>query len=189
MSDDMDPTLRESPGIGRDREGDLGSEELVPASPEPTLVVVGEILLPTISRCPYCDVVAPSPPDQRDVRIVKISQKKDGWRAEGQFFSCRCPTCAAVFRGIVESVPVECAEYPCPRCGPGSILRTDVLALTDRAGYYDFEATLRCPKCEGRRRFRSKLSAPFRALKRLKLGPGGVEIETHEPRSSDSADP
>jgi hypothetical protein len=158
----------------------------VPAFPEAGFVAVGEIQFPdAIPRCPHCDVA--THPDQRAIQIVNINQEKDGWRAHGRLFTCRCPSCGTMLSAIMASVPVECAEYQCPRCGPESILRTDVLSLTSQGGYYDFEAMLRCPKCRGRRRFRQRLSAPFRSLRRLKLGPTGVEIEMHEPRPSDDS--
>lgn len=140
---------------------------------------VGAIESAEVGSCRSCagNIVALDWPADDRVRIMNISQVGDGWLANGRRVSAQCEICGMVYEAISRSIPIECGSYECPRCGPGSVLKVEVLRLDYHDPYYDFTAALTCKKCSRRRRFRKALSAPWRRLKRVKLGPTGVELE------------
>ena len=76
--------------------------------------------------CRMCGFRRPAP----KVRVVDISQVKAGWIAHGDIRRMRC-RCARVYNQLVQYVPIECASFPCPSCGPGSKLTTEILSITE----------------------------------------------------------
>jgi hypothetical protein len=130
----------------------------------------------SLSACPGCGSVNFAGPGSR-VRVVDISQVEAGWIAHGVIYlSYQCMVCGAVYTQIVQSIPIECASFPCPRCGPGSKLTPEVMAISEAEGGYSFIALLKCDSCSRQSRL-SKLLAGLSKITRVKVGPTGIEVE------------
>ena len=97
---------------------------------------------------------------RRGIRVVDIAQTKVGWLAWGRVHRASCPTCGQAFAYMIRYIPVECADFTCPRCGPGSALTPDILEITEDETGYNFVALLKCNKCSNRQRL-SKLLRPL----------------------------
>ena len=126
--------------------------------------------------CPWCGSSSCQVPSSR-VRVVDISRVEAGWIAHGEIqVSCACLGCGKVYIQIVQSIPIECASFPCPRCGPGSKLTPEILNMTEAESGYSFLAQLKCDACSRRSRF-SKLLGGLSKITKVKIGPTGVEVE------------
>jgi hypothetical protein len=110
------------------------------------------------------------------VRVVDIAQVKTGWLLNGMVHQSYCPACGQAYTYLIRYIPIECEEFACSRCGPGSKLATDILSISESETDYSFVALLKCNKCSTRQRF-AKLLQPFSKITRLKIGPTGVEVE------------
>ena len=90
------------------------------------------------------------------VQVVDIAQVKVGWIAQGIIRrQIACERCGAVYTQVVQYVPIECATFPCPSCGHGSKLITEVLSLT---AIEDETSSLRCSSV-----MRAQDSTPYQA--------------------------
>lgn len=139
--------------------------------------VTAAIALPAeLGRCrcifSLLDSTEPSP----GVRVVDIAQVKAGWLAHGEIRQAQCPSCARVYTQLIQYIPVECADFPCPGCGPGSKLTTDILSITESETGYSFVALLKCDACSKQQRL-SKFLGGLSKITRVKVGPTGVEVE------------
>ena len=111
------------------------------------------------------------------VRIVDISQIEAGWVAHGGIkHSDIYVSCHSVYDDLIHYIPIECASFPCPSCGPGSRLTTEILSITEDETGYSFVALLKCDACSKQRRI-SKIFEGLSKITKLKLGPTGVEVE------------
>jgi uncharacterized Zn finger protein len=112
----------------------------------------------------------------RAVRIVNIAQVKAGWLARGELPMPHCALCGQVLAALAHYIPIECAFFPCPTCGPGSRLTPEILDITETEMGYSFTALLKCDKCSKQRRL-SKLLEGLSRITKVKIGPTGVEVE------------
>jgi hypothetical protein len=111
------------------------------------------------------------------VRISDISQVEGGWIAHGDInLKCACLMCGQAYTELVRQIPIECAPFPCPSCGPGSKLIPEVLSIQTAGAGYSFAAELKCEACSRERRL-SKLFRGLSKITRVKVGPTGVEVE------------
>ena len=110
------------------------------------------------------------------VRVINITQVKTGWLAQGDLPSAHCDWCGQVYRELVYYIPIECAAFPCPTCGPDAELTTEILSITEAATGYSFVALLNCNACSRQHRF-SKILGGLSRITKVKLGPTGVEVE------------
>ena len=124
---------------------------------------------------PHPKVRAYAPPSPR-VRIADISQVKAGWIARGLIQHGHCPHCGAAYATLVQYIPIECASFPCPGCGPDSKLTTEILSITEAEAGYSFVAMLKCTACSKQRRL-SRLLEGLSKITKVKIGPTGVEVE------------
>jgi hypothetical protein len=99
-----------------------------------------------------------------------------GWLAHGEISNVYCDSCGMAYQEAIRYIPVACAAFPCPTCGPGSKLTPAVLSINVNESGYDFAASLKCSKCSKERPV-SKLLRGLSKIARVKLGPSGVEIE------------
>jgi uncharacterized Zn finger protein len=124
--------------------------------------------------CPTCESFRAFSPR---LRVIEISQVKTGWITHGEIqLTCSCPGCGTVFNQIVQYIPIECASFPCPSCGPGSKLTPEILNITEAEMGYSFVVLLKCDACSKQRRL-SKLLGGLSKITRVKVGPTGVEVE------------
>jgi hypothetical protein len=150
--------------------------------------------LPTLSGvCHSCAFprsprgkAVPSPGGSR-VRIVDITRVRTGWIARGQVRRGRCSHCGAAYVTLVRYIPIECASFPCPTCGPGSELTTDVLSITESETGYDFVAQLKCNACS-KPHLLSRVLGGLSKITKVKVGPTGVEVEVTPQAPSSLAD-
>lgn len=112
------------------------------------------------------------------VRIVNIAQVKTGWVAQGEIAMEYCSLCGQAYEALAHYIPIECASFPCPNCGPGSKLTPEILNITESEMGYGFVAVLKCDACSRQRRL-SKLLAGLAKITRVKIGPTGVEVEVN----------
>jgi hypothetical protein len=148
-------------------------DDLMTAEPEgePT-AAIEYVYGPTfIPRCGH-------PSGGPSVRVIDIAQVKAGWVARGEIPQTKayCPTCGIVYSALSHYVPIECATFPCPSCGPTSKLITEILSITETETGYSFVALLKCDACSRQHRL-SKLLGGLAKITRVKVGPTGVEIE------------
>jgi hypothetical protein len=113
---------------------------------------------------------------RKRVRVVDITQVKAGWLAHGEIRRLRCHSCGRVYTELVQYVPIECATFPCPGCGPGAELTTEILSIAETETGYSFVAVLKCAACSKQRRL-SKLLGGLSKITKVKVGPTGVEVE------------
>jgi hypothetical protein len=113
---------------------------------------------------------------RKRVRVVDIAQVKAGWLARGEIRQASCSFCYTTYRELAHYIPIECATFPCPSCGPGSELTTEILSITETEAGYSFVAMLKCDACSKQRRL-SKILGGLSKITKLKVGPTGVEVE------------
>jgi hypothetical protein len=77
---------------------------------------------------------------------------------------------------LVNQIPIECATFPCPACGPGAELTAEIMSITAIETGYSFVALLKCNACSKQRRL-SKILAGLSKITKVKVGPTGVEVE------------
>jgi predicted nucleic acid-binding Zn ribbon protein len=126
--------------------------------------------------CPGCG--ANAAPEDASVSVTQIEATDHGWRAVGKVEHevTFCPSCGQMFELLQNIVPVECAEYPCPRCNDPSRLTYRIVEVKKKGDSWGFTAEVECGKCQRRGIVRRALAQLGRITK-LKIGPTGVEIE------------
>lgn len=148
--------------------------------PGGTLPVVAAVQVVAAPLCPRCHFPTESSDiESGGVEVLDIAQIKDGWLAQGRVTGkWRCPVCGSAYWAAARYIPIECGEDPCPNCGPGATLTPDILQISRIESGYVFTAALKCDKCSRPRRFRKLLKPLSRSrLKRVKVGPTGIEVE------------
>lgn len=118
-----------------------------------------------------------------DVREVEANARGDGWTARGDGVSY-CPHCGAVVRVITHRVPLELRGLPCSRCQETVDYRVDLRCVTTDARRFSFTATVTCPACAQKSVFR-RLIDGLRRVRRIQLGPTGMELEFQNDRAGD----
>lgn len=108
--------------------------------------------------------------------VCPTAQVDSGWLARGEMSVTFCQQCGAAYEVLARYIPIECAGFPCPACGPGSQLTPQILSISRTRSGYDFTATLRCAGCSSQRRLQKILRA-FSRITRVKIGPAGIEVE------------
>ena len=102
--------------------------------------------------CESCQIMAEQPPR---VQIVQIEARETGWRTVGRIAESVgfCPSCGAVYAELHDRIPVECAEYPCPKCNKSDSLeyRIERIELAEQG--HVFVASVECEACKRRSLF------------------------------------
>jgi|ERR1700730_7260716 hypothetical protein len=115
---------------------------------------------------------------RHEVLEVKSLKKKDGgFVITGTISPVMCGSCGAVVSALAVEVPVELEHLKCS-CG-GSKFSISLKSVEKEKKKIDpnwqFEVDINCERCH-KIRFREKIASLFR-LKRLKVGPTGVDIQ------------
>jgi hypothetical protein len=129
---------------------------------------------------PYVDVVPLSSEEiENPIEITTLKQHKDGLRAAGKISYTYCPKCGMAIREINRRIPIELQDLLC-QCG-GNQFRFSISSIkpnrTQRATAWRFELDVTCKACS-RVNFVKRIASLFK-LKRIKVGPGGVDIVMH----------
>jgi uncharacterized Zn finger protein len=117
-----------------------------------------------------------APSLSHEVKVLDVARLKAGWITQGEFRTVRCPSCDAVMTLLIHRIPIECATFPCPTCGPGAELTTEIISITAIGTGYNFVALLKCNACSKQSRL-SKILEGLSRIKKVKVGPTGVEVE------------
>jgi predicted RNA-binding Zn-ribbon protein involved in translation (DUF1610 family) len=143
------------------------------AKQEQEVIAAIEVASFTAPFCPGCGVSFSEP----YVRVFAMTQIKDGWLTQGHIAGdASCPSCGEVYSAVCDYIPVECAEFRCPKCGPDAPMKPDVLVVTKAEDGYLFRATLKCARCSRPHIFRKAVQS-LAKVRRLKVGPTGIEVE------------
>jgi uncharacterized Zn finger protein len=129
--------------------------------------------------CPLCEDSVHDllpVPRGKGVTVTDIAQVKAGWLAQGEIQPMMCRACGHLYTELVHLIPIECAAFPCPSCGPGSKLTTEILSITRPDTGYSFVVLLKCDDCSKQHRL-SKLLGGLSKITKIKVGPTGVEVE------------
>jgi len=140
-----------------------------------------DVVLDVITHvCPGCGYM-PGPPDTRSsfrVEIARIDAREAGWLTVGQItdLSTVCPSCGQFYSALHRVIPIECAEFACPKCHRSESLdyRVERIELVDER--YVFVASIECTKCHHRSLLRRLLDQLDRITK-VKVAVDGVEFE------------
>src|SRR5262245_51996402 len=131
-----------------------------------------------------CDSCGYAEPQTPSVSVSQIESTAVGWRAVGvtEGWSWTCPRCGQVHAYLNKVVPVEIAEYPCPKCHDPSRLDYRIVEVKkeNEGDAYQFAAEIECRRCAHRGIVKRALDQLERITK-LKVGPTGVEIERAAP--------
>jgi hypothetical protein len=118
-----------------------------------------------------------------DVREVEVNARGDGWTAKGEGVGF-CPRCGAVVRMITHRVPLELQGLPCSRCHETVEYRVELQCVTIDARRFSFAASVTCPACAQRSVFRRLIESLSR-VRRIQVGPTGMELELENGRSAE----
>jgi len=111
------------------------------------------------------------------VEIQHLDVKPGRWTARGAGV-CLSPGCRSICMTITEYLPIEFLDLPCPECGQVVEYRYMLECVQMHQRQFVFTATITCPHCTKQSIFQ-KLTRSLRRVKRLKVGPTGLELETH----------
>jgi hypothetical protein len=137
-----------------------------------------------VCRLPsYCPQHAVLGPHKGSVQIKHIDAEAGRWTARGKGI-CGSPThdgtpCRNVCITITEHLPIEFQDLPCPNCSKIVKYKYKLECVQINEREFAFAASVTCPHCEGQSVFR-KIAKSLRRIKRVKVGPTGLELETHD---------
>jgi hypothetical protein len=117
------------------------------------------------------------------VRIRHIYTEAGRWTARGTGV-CGSPSgdgtpCHNVCTIITEHLPIEFQNLPCANCNRVVKYNYKLECVQINGKEFIFTASVVCPRCKRRSVFR-KIAQSLRRVKRLKIGPTGLELETHD---------
>lgn len=116
-----------------------------------------------------------------EIQRIEAGSESGKWTASGSGTTedrnaSYCPNCGLLCSIITHRLPAELQDLPCPGCG-GSGAYTYALDWVQlQSGMFSFTASVACSKCTSKSVFR-KLIASLSRIRRVKVGPGGLELE------------
>jgi hypothetical protein len=114
------------------------------------------------------------------VAQVNISYAKNvhgRWTTRGAG-TCSVPGCNNACMAIEEHLPFEFENLPCPSCSKIVKYKFSIecVEIDRRSSTFEFIATVACPRCTKESVFR-RIATTLRRVKRVKVGPTGLELE------------
>ena len=124
--------------------------------------------------CPPCGGYHKAPL----VTIEKIESVVDGWvvNGKGEHEYRLCLLCGDMYAAVVETLPINCSEFPCPQCGEHEHLEYKVKRINAESEPFTFDAKIRCSKCAKKGRI-LKFLAKFSKVFSIEVGSNGVIIK------------
>jgi DNA-directed RNA polymerase subunit RPC12/RpoP len=114
------------------------------------------------------------------VRRISVTQLRSGWTVNGAGRTYmrmdHCPSCGMTCQIVMTHLPIELDGVPCPTCDRTTDFEYRLQCFETEAGEFSFTATVRCPDCSSKT-FARRIADGIRRIKRLKLGPTGVEVD------------
>jgi hypothetical protein len=111
------------------------------------------------------------------VEIQHLDVKPGRWTARGAGV-CSFPGCRSICTTITEYLPIEFQDLPCPECGQVVKYRYVLECVQMHEGQFVFTATVTCPRCT-KQSVLQKFIKSLKRVKRVKVSPTGIELETH----------
>jgi hypothetical protein len=135
----------------------------------------GTLIEAVLNGCQDCGIADEEIPQ---VEIVQIRAGETGWQTVGTITSTGrfCDSCGAFYVELRNRIPVEIAEYPCPKCDKSDLLEYRIERIERTDDGYAFAASVQCKGCNRRSLFRRLLDQLNRVTK-IKVGVDGVELE------------
>jgi endogenous inhibitor of DNA gyrase (YacG/DUF329 family) len=129
-----------------------------------------------------CSVHYMQPSPWVDIQYVEKGSGR--WTATGVGV-CLEPGCNYAVQTVTEYLPIEFPALPCPTCK--QVVRyeyaLECVEMQSRPTEFVFAASVTCPRCSKTSVFR-KIINSFRQIKRIKVGPTGIELEVQNPAST-----
>jgi hypothetical protein len=131
-----------------------------------------------------CYQHAPLESHESKVTIKHVDSEGGRWTARGTGI-CGVPSghdgtpCRRACITITEHLPIEFQELPCPGCSRIVQYEYRLECVQIAREEFAFTASIACPRCKKRSAFR-KVTQGLQRIKRLKIGPTGFELETHD---------
>src|ERR1035441_4745006 len=113
-----------------------------------------------------------------NVEIQHLDMTPGRWTARGTGV-CSSPGCRRICTTIIEYLPIEFQDLPCPECGQVVEYRYVLECVQMHERQFVFTATITCPHCTRQSVFR-KITRSLKRVKRIKVSPTGFELETHD---------
>lgn len=131
----------------------------------------------------YCRQHASLGTQKSRVQIKHVDTEAGRWTAKGAGV-CGVPSqdgtpCRTICITITEHLPVEFRDLPCPSCDQVVNYKYTLECLHIDKRKYEFTASVTCPRCNKQSVF-SRIARSLRRVKRLRVGPTGLELETHD---------
>jgi len=122
-------------------------------------------------------------PQESKVKIKHVDAEAGRWTARGAGV-CGFPSrdgtpCRTVCTIITEHLPVEFQDLPCPNCHRIVKYRYKLECVQMNETEFIFTASITCRRCKRRSVFR-RIAQSLGHVKRLKVGPTGLELEIHD---------
>jgi hypothetical protein len=131
-------------------------------------------------RCHYHAFLAAQ---EGKVKIRHVDVEAGRWTARGAgvcgFASRDGTPCRIVCTIITEHLPLEFQSLPCPDCNRVVKYRYKLECVQMNEEEFVFTASISCPRCKRRSVFR-KIVQSLHYVKRVRIGPTGLELETRD---------
>src|SRR5215469_12836889 len=110
---------------------------------------------------PICPTCGSNLPYQVSVDAIEAHDTAWVLRGTGKPKSvkvqCSCPNCGQMFTTLMSMIPIECAPFPCPKCGHLQDLEYKVQHIQAEKDSFQFEAKIICKKCGNTKSFKEVL--------------------------------
>ena len=131
--------------------------------------------------CDYCGHTLLGEGVPAKVKITKLHAAGEEWGGSGVAEMTRdyvkCPDCGGIFEALLHAIPVQCADFVCPRCKEAEHLDYTLEGADEKdSGAYQFTAIISCSKCN-RKRSMSKLLAEVASITNLSVGQVEISAE------------
>ncbi len=87
----------------------------------------------------------------------------------------RCKRCGELFVLLGKEIPVECAPFPCPKCGEQQDLEFKIEHIAMEEDSFTFEAKISCKRCNKKKSLKNILQKILEVVK-ISVGPTGVTV-------------
>jgi hypothetical protein len=115
-----------------------------------------------------CDCCTSGISHYSHVMVTKVKSTQRSWNLNGvgelRGVTATCPYCAAMYEAVERVVPIHVKTLNCPKCKEKDTLELTVndinhTSLLSKSGdlEFEFQAELRCTKCQEKKSFSQKM--------------------------------
>ncbi len=87
-----------------------------------------------------------------------------------------CSNCHFIYRAIMRTIPIQCAEFPCPKCGESQNLHPKIRNIKTDLQTFEFEVEIECKKCKKKKSLTNLIQRLFEIVK-IEVKPTGISIK------------